>query len=73
MRHFAQVVERVEKQKDADAIAAVKKLNVRSILRNKAPMSIWHGDGRIGIDCGACFAGGRLGCLRLDDLKEFYT
>jgi serine/threonine protein phosphatase 1 len=36
------------------------------------PMSIWHGDGRIGIDCGACFTGGRLGCIRLEDLKEFY-
>ena len=25
------------------------------------------------IDCGACFNNGRLGCLRLDDLKEFYV
>lgn len=41
------------------------------ITGNK-PMNIWHGDGRIGIDCGACFKGGRLGCLRLDDMKEFY-
>lgn len=24
------------------------------------------------IDCGACFNGGRLGCLRLDGMKEFY-
>lgn len=37
------------------------------------PMSIWYDDGRIGIDCGACFNGGRLGCLRLDDMKEFYV
>jgi serine/threonine protein phosphatase 1 len=36
-------------------------------------MSIWYGEGRIGIDCGACFKGGRLGCLRLDDMKEFYV
>ncbi len=26
----------------------------------------------INIDCGACFPGGRLACLRLDDLEEFY-
>ena len=25
------------------------------------------------IDCGACFNNGKLGCLRLDDLKEFYV
>lgn len=25
------------------------------------------------IDCGACFEGGKLSCLRLDDLKEFYV
>lgn len=25
------------------------------------------------IDCGAYFNGGKLGCLRLDDLKEFYV
>lgn len=25
------------------------------------------------VDCGACFNNGRLGCLRLDDLKEFYV
>ena len=45
-------------------------------------LSIWHGRNRIGIDCGCAFdkiddAGrtfyGRLGCLRLDDLKEFYA
>lgn len=33
---------------------------------------IWHDSGKIGIDCGACFRGGRLGCLRLDDMEEFY-
>ncbi len=27
---------------------------------------------KIMIDCGATFEGGQLGCLRLDDLKEFY-
>lgn len=37
--------------------------------------SITHFPGKILIDCGAFFtdSGGRLGCLRLDDLKEFYV
>lgn len=46
------------------------------------PLKIWHGDHIIGIDCGSAFLGGgdpwtgmigRLGCLRLDDFKEFYS
>ena len=37
------------------------------------PMAIWHGRNKIGIDCGcARGADGRLGCLRLDDMQEFY-
>ncbi len=45
-------------------------------------MSIWHGDRRICIDCGSGYpdsfdhlygANGRLACLRLDDMKEFYS
>ena len=46
------------------------------------PLSIWHGDGVIGIDCGSGFPAeptadspyqGRLACLRLDDMAEFYS
>ncbi len=45
------------------------------------PMSVWHSpDGRfIGIDCGCGYpedgraGNGRLACLRLDDLAEFYS
>ncbi|MPM00595.1 Serine/threonine-protein phosphatase 2 [bioreactor metagenome] len=44
-----------------------------SFMVGKKLMTIWHGDGRIGIDCGACFKGGQLGCLRLDDMKEYYV
>lgn len=33
---------------------------------------IFHGDGVIGIDCGAG-RGGRIGCLRLEDGAEFYA
>lgn len=45
-------------------------------------MSIWHGNRRICIDCGSGFpnafdhlygANGRLACLRLDDMKEYYS
>jgi serine/threonine protein phosphatase 1 len=42
-------------------------------MQYDSPMSIWHSKNRIGIDCGACFAGGRLACLRLGDMKEFYS
>ena len=38
------------------------------------PMAIRHGRNKIGIDCGcARGADGRLGCLRLDDMQEFYS
>lgn len=42
----------------------------------EALLSIWHDDlyhDKIGIDCGSYRPGGRLGCLRLDDLQEFYV
>jgi len=42
------------------------------------PLRIWYGDHMIAIDCGSGFPshldlGGRLACLRLDDMKEFYS
>jgi serine/threonine protein phosphatase 1 len=41
---------------------------------NVQPLEIWKAhSGKIGVDCGACFADGRLGCLRLDDMAEFYV
>jgi serine/threonine protein phosphatase 1 len=38
------------------------------------PMSIYFGSGFIDIDCGCAHqkAPGRLGCLRLNDMREFY-
>lgn len=41
----------------------------------KGKMRIYHGDRRIGIDCGCAYPedGGQLGCLRLEDMKEFYS
>lgn len=46
------------------------------------PLRIWHGPGIICIDCGSSMPEwndslsehhGRLACLRLDDMKEFYS
>lgn len=46
------------------------------------PMKIWYGEGLIGIDCGASYPDGgdpdsgmrgQLACLRLDDMREFYS
>lgn len=41
--------------------------------QDKHPLQIWCGDHRIGIDCGAAYSHGRLACLRLDDMKVFYS
>lgn len=50
--------------------------------QEKNPLSVWHGENAIGIDCGSGFPDaptgnnpfqGRLCCLRLDDMKEFYS
>lgn len=42
--------------------------------RGRYPMLIWQGPQKIGIDCGCAYGDeGRLGCLRLDDMKEFYS
>ncbi len=53
-------------------------------FQNDDPLRIWHGDNRIDIDCGSGFEdgfakrkiykpSGRLACLRLDDMAEFYS
>ena len=44
------------------------------IYQPAIPMSIWFGKQKIGIDCGSGSEfGGRLCCLRLDDMKVFYS
>lgn len=51
------------------------------LIRNQSEnydFTIWHDDvynDKIGIDCGATFNayGGMLGCIRLNDKKEFYV
>lgn len=48
---------------------------VQSINNNYENPKIIHREGHIFIDCGCCFGGanGKLACLRLDDMKEFYV
>lgn len=43
--------------------------------RGETPFRIWHGEGVIDIDCGCGSTSPhrRLGCLRLDDMAEFYV
>lgn len=50
--------------------------------QSQNPMRVWHGRGLIGIDCGAAYPEGKdpwsgrrgcLACLRLDDMREFYS
>ena len=47
---------------------------VQAINNRYDDVKIIHTKGHIYIDCGACFkeANGKLSCLRLNDLKEFY-
>ena len=40
---------------------------------NPRPGYIYQKNNHIAIDCGCCFSGGRLACLRLDDMEEFYV
>ena len=44
----------------------------QSIPENSHPGYIYQSDRHIYIDCGACFPGGRLAAIRLNDMKVFY-
>lgn len=48
---------------------------VQSITNNCDDVKILHRNGTIYIDCGCVFtrASGKLGCLKLDDMKEYYV
>ena len=43
------------------------------IIGNPKPGYIFKMNNHIAIDCGACFKRGRLGCLRLEDMVEYYV
>ena len=45
----------------------------QGIEGNENPGYIYKNGKNFDIDCGCVFEGGRLGCLRLDDMKEFYV
>ncbi len=45
-------------------------------IKEQEDVKILHRKGTIYIDCGCCYgteAGGKLACIRLDDMKEFYV
>lgn len=42
-------------------------------FKKRAKPAIVKSENWIAIDCGVCFVGGKLGCLRLDDMVEFYV
>lgn len=44
-----------------------------NIEGNHKPGYIYQANNHIAIDCGCILPGGRLGCLRLDDMKVFYV
>lgn len=46
--------------------------------QESTPLRIWYGNRRIAVDCGSGYPEitpvcGRLACLRLEDMKEFYS
>ena len=46
--------------------------------QNNNPLEVYYGENRIGIDCGSGYKEdseykGRLACIRLDDMKVFYS
>lgn len=43
------------------------------IAENPRPGYIYHANNHIALDCGCSYPGGRLGCLRLEDMQEFYV
>lgn len=42
------------------------------LIREDGKPKILHINNHIDIDCGACFEGGALGCLKLDTMEEYY-
>ena len=55
-----------------DAYVISGHMPTQAICDNPRPGYIYSKNRNIVIDCGACFPQGRLGCLRLEDMKEFY-
>ena len=43
------------------------------LISKKCSGSIYKMNNHIAIDCGAVYSGGRLGCICLDTMEEFYV
>lgn len=49
------------------------RLLFKQIGKPELPDRIFHRSTMIGVDCGCAYPGGRLGCLCLDTMEEFYV
>lgn len=49
-----------------------KGYNESKIIEEAKKSKIWYSNNKIGLDCGL-YSGGKLACLRLNDMKEFYV
>ena len=49
------------------------RLLFKQIGKPELPDRIFHHNKMIGVDCGCAYPGGRLGCLCLDTMEEFYV
>ncbi len=58
-----------------DRLTVVGHTPVNFLAKQDGPYTIWHGNGILDIDCGLAgkSENRRLGCLRLDDMREFYV
>lgn len=73
VQHFA-VWHRIQKDEYIPEMRTVIFGHTPTIhYQTNKPLCIYHGDNRIGIDCGCAYEDGRLACIRLDDEAEFYS
>lgn len=56
-----------------DVIVVTGHTPTQMIKGNDNPGYIYRKNNHIAVDCGACFIGGRLAAIRLDDGEEFYV
>lgn len=56
-----------------DKITVTGHTPTQNIEENPRPGYIYKANNHIAIDCGVNRIGGRLGCIRLDDMEEYYV
>ena len=73
---------RIEKTTKVDGYTLIFGHTPTDYYQDADPLKIWYGKNKIGIDCGSGWPEhdidfdrplGRLACLRLDDMKEYYS